>query len=126
MLQSGKLESKPRIELLLSSATYWIQPESIRKLDLELTVRDAESAYKHLPELTDSQRSMRYEALRDSIRSGGFDPRYPIIVLLNRMEFGHDKLLQGHHRLNIAIELGLDKVPVRFAYASNGPGDSSQ
>ena len=111
---------------MLSSATYWIQPESIRKLDLELTVRDAESAYKHLPELTDSQRSMRYEALRDSIRSLGFDPRYPIIVLLNRMEFGHDKLLQGHHRLNIAIELGLDKVPVKFAYASNGPGDSSQ
>ena len=125
-MQTGKSDSERRIELLLSSATYWIQPESLRKLDLELTVRDAESAYKHLPELTDSQRSMRHEALRDSIRSLGFDPRYPIIVLLNRMEFGHDKLLQGHHRLNIAIELGLDKVPVRFAYASNGPGDSSQ
>ena len=125
-MQSGELESKRKIELLLSSATYWIQPESIRELDLELAVRNAESAYKHLPELTDSQRSERYEALRDSIRSLGFDPRYPIIVLLNRVEFGHDKLLQGHHRLNIAIELGLDKVPVRFAYASNGLGYSSQ
>ena len=122
-MQAGKLELKKRVELLLSSATYWIQPDSLRELDLELTVRDARSAYQHLPDLTNSQRKIRYESLRESIRSSGFDPRRPIIVLLNRLEFGRDKLIQGHHRLNIAIELGLDKVPVRYAYTSNGPGD---
>ena len=39
-------------------------------------------------------------------------------VLLNRPEFGVDILLQGYHRLNIAIELNIDLVPVRFAYVS--------
>ena len=31
-----------------------------------------------------------------------------------RREGGEDLIYEGHHRLNIAIELGLETVPVRF------------
>lgn len=36
------------------------------------------------------------------------------MIIMLRREGGEDKLFEGHHRLNIAIELGLATIPVRF------------
>ena len=78
-------------------------------------VHDRENAYegnvnKHL---TREQKEQKYDTLKESIQSQGFNWKYPIIIKLRHAN-GEDQILQGHHRLNIAIELGIATVPVRF------------
>ena len=51
--------------------------------------------------------------VKESIEKEGFKEEFPIVIMLRR-ENNEDKLFEGHHRLNIAIELGLATVPVRF------------
>ena len=69
-----------------------------------------------------------FNDLKNSILRNGFDSKHPIIVRMN--EEGKDKeykriwkiddrpsyIMDGNHRLAIAIELKLDRVPVRFQY----------
>ena len=115
----GRRKGRQGLPVTLSSRVYWIPSKSLREMGVELTVRARTNAYRHLSNLTQLQREERYDALKTSIREKGFLEGNPIIVLLNRPEFGVDMLLQGHHRLNIAIELNIDLVPVRFAYVSD-------
>ena len=63
--------------------------------------------------LTREEREARYDELKESIETCGFNEEYPILIMLRR-EGGEDRIFEGHHRLNIAIELGLETVPVRF------------
>ena len=55
----------------------------------------------------------RWDALYESIEKDGFNEEFPIVVMLRR-ENNEDQVDQGHHRLDIAIKLGLETVPVRF------------
>ena len=64
-------------------------------------------------EWTREQKEERYDSLKESIEKEGFKEEFPVIIMLRR-EGGEDKLFEGHHRLNIAIELGLATIPVRF------------
>jgi len=57
-----------------------------------------------------------YDELKAKIGREEFRRDMPITVMLKRKDGKKDKILQGHHRLSIAIELGLDLVPVRFVY----------
>ena len=63
--------------------------------------------------LTREQKEERYDTLKESIEKDGFNEEFPIIIMLRR-ENNADMIFEGHHRLNIAIELGLETVPVRF------------
>lgn len=54
--------------------------------------------------------------LKERMRRDGFDRNYPIEVMLLRNDGMRDQLWQGHHRLDIAIELGFPTVPVRFIF----------
>ena len=71
---------------------------------------DGKEETKHL---TREQKEERYDTLYESIEKDGFNEEFPIVVMLRR-ENNVDQIFQGHHRLNIAIELGLETVPVRF------------
>ena len=64
---------------------------------------------------TIEQRLEEYDKLKEAINKNGFSPDKPIIIMLRRKN-GKDKILEGHHRLAIAIDLGLDRVPVKFVY----------
>ena len=78
--------------------------------------RHRDNAYdgkEETKDLTRRQKEERYDQLKESIKSHGFNEEYPILIMLRR-ENNEDQLLEGHHRLNIAIELGLETVPVRF------------
>ena len=78
--------------------------------------RERDNAYEGKEETrgwTYEQRVERYDQLKESIRINGFKEEFPIIIMLRR-ESNEDKLFEGHHRLNIAIELHLETVPVRF------------
>ena len=104
-----------------SSEVYHISPMYLRKLGLERTGRgglgrhrdnayDGKEETKHL---TKEEKEERYDQLKESIDKNGFNEEFPIVIMLRR-ENGGDKLFEGHHRLNIAIELALETVPVRF------------
>ena len=63
--------------------------------------------------MTREQKEKRYDSLKESIEVYGFNEEFPILIMLRR-EGGEDQIFEGHHRLNISIELGLETVPVRF------------
>ena len=78
--------------------------------------RERDNAYDGKDEVkgwTREQKEERYDTLKESIKQEGFKEEFPVIIMLRR-EGGQDKLFEGHHRLNIAIELGLATIPVRF------------
>ena len=111
------LKEKPKS----SSKVYHICPIYLRNLRVEVSGgrrrrRERDNAYEGKDEVqgwTYEQRVERYDTLKESIEKEGFKEEFPIIVMLRRVG-GEDKLFEGHHRLNIAIELGLESVPVRF------------
>ena len=105
-----------------SSKVYHISPSYLRNLKIELNVpgrtgavHDRENAYEGTSRahLTREQKETKYDTLKESIRHKGFNEEFPIIIMLRRVN-NEDKIFQGHHRLNIAIELELPTVPVRF------------
>ena len=105
----------------LSSNVYHISPTYLRNLRMERygaggIGRHRDNAYdgkEETKDLTRVQKEERYDQLKESIKKGGFNEEYPILIMLRR-EGGEDQIYEGHHRLNIAIELGLETVPVRF------------
>ena len=104
-----------------SSRVYHIAPIYLRNLGMERygaggTGRHRDNAYDGKEEtcrLTRREKEARYDTLYESIEKDGFNEEFPILIMLRRENNG-DKILEGHHRLNIAIELGLATVPVRF------------
>ena len=107
--------------MTLSSKVYHISPIYLRNLKIEVSGgrrmrRDRDNAYDGKEEVqgwTRKQKERRYDTLKESIEKEGFKEEFPIVIMLRR-ENNEDKLFEGHHRLNIAIELGLATVPVRF------------
>ena len=102
-----------------SSEVYMICPRQLRESGLELIQRNRENAYRSdrdRKHLSDQERGRLYDELKEKIEREGFRKDMPIMVMLLRDDGQHDKILQGHHRLSIAIELGLEAVPVRFVY----------
>jgi len=104
-----------------SSNVYHISPTYLRNLRMERRGRggigrhrdnayDGKEETKHL---TKEQKEERYDTLYESIKVNGFNEEFPILIMLRR-ENNADMIFEGHHRLNIAIELGLETVPVRF------------
>ena len=104
-----------------SSKVYQISPEYLRKLNIEVSGgrgkrRTRDNAYDKKEEfihLTREGKEKRYDSLKESIEVYGFNEEFPILIMLRR-EGGEDQIFEGHHRLNISIELGLETVPVRF------------
>ena len=81
--------------------------------------RDRDNAYDGHDEfahLTREQKEVKYDTLKESIRHEGFKEEFPINIMLRRVNGNNieDHIFQGHHRLNIAIELEIPTVPVRF------------
>jgi len=106
--------------MTLSSKVYHISPIYLRNLRIEVSGgrrmrRERDNAYDGKEEVqgwTREQKEERYDTLKASIKEG-FKEECPIVIMLRR-ENNADKLFEGHHRLNIAIELGFETVPVRF------------
>src|SRR5688572_14109422 len=102
-----------------SSEIYMLCPRHLRALGIELIQRTRGNAYRSHPEcrhMSDEQRGFLYDELKQTIEREGFRSEFPITIMLLRKDGVKDKILQGHHRLSIAIELRLPQVPVRFVY----------
>ena len=65
------------------------------------------------PRATNEERWKRWDILKEDMLKYGFDENQPIIIDLDP-----DIIIDGNHRLAIALELKLDYVAVRFRYMS--------
>jgi hypothetical protein len=90
-----------------SSNVYHISPLYLRNLGIERSGK-RDKGYGE-----GGGNVYRYNTLYESIEKEGFKEEFPIVVMLCR-ENNADQIDQGHHRLDIAIKLGLETVPVRF------------
>jgi hypothetical protein len=101
-----------------SSAVYWVCPYQLMRSGLQLNDMRRNNAHSMCPERkrnTLEANQAEYDSLLRKIEKEGFSEKYPIQIFLNRLN-GQDKILQGHHRLSIALDLKLDLVPVKFCY----------
>ena len=96
-----------------SSKLYYISPTHLREISVEKDIRTRDNAYSWVTDLTEEEKKTKYDDLKQSIQNNGFDRHHPIIIMLKRVN-NRDTIVDGHHRLNIAIELGLETVPVKF------------
>jgi len=104
-------------ELFPSSKIYHIPPEYLREIGVERTRHTREVAYDchdtYRKHLTRAEKEQAYDELKESIRNEGFKDEYPISICFRKMG-NNDQIIDGHHRFNIAIELGIATIPVRF------------
>lgn len=106
-----------------SSNIYHMDPQEIRRLKIERSFRDKNSAYTFsnpLYRFSESERLERYENLYNSMKNG-YDDNYPIDIMLLRMLGIKDTVNNGHHRMGIAVECGLPQIAIRFSAAGSAP-----
>lgn len=107
-----------------SSNYYHVSPKFIREKGLERNIRNIENAYifsnaKH--KMSDKDRHAAYKKLYRSMEKKGFDDRHPLDIMLCRNMGVKDTLNQGHHRMAVAMDLGLKRVSVIFSSAGAAP-----
>lgn len=101
-----------------SSNVYWIDPGHLDRLNIYVNRMHRGNCFEHCPvrgKLPIAERQRIYDELKRNIAERGFLEEHAIEIRLNRRQEA-DKIYQGHHRLCVALELGLEKVPVRFSY----------
>lgn len=106
------------------SNVYHINPQSIRALKIERTFKTRENAYSFTAasrRMTRQERDAEYDNILNSIKENGFSDSDPIDIMLCRLAGAKDCVNNGHHRMGMALELGLDKIPVRFSAAGASP-----
>lgn len=64
----------------------------------------------------------RYTDLYNSIKTNGYDPKTPLLIMLNRKFGVKDQLLQGHHRIGICKSLNVREVSISFWAVPCSPG----
>lgn len=106
------------------SNVYHIDPKYIRGLKIERTIKTRENAYSFTNpkyRMTQQERDDEYNRIYNSVKENGFDDNEPIDIMLCRLMGAKDCVNNGHHRMGIALELGLEKIPVRFSAAGASP-----
>ena len=109
---------------LFSSNVYHIRPQEIREKGLERSLRTAENAYKFSNpkyQMSEEEREQTYENLVQSMKQNGYDDRFPLDIMLCRNMGVKDTLNQGHHRMSVALECGVERVSVEFCAAGQAP-----
>lgn len=106
------------------SNIYHLDPKDIRAMKIERTIKTRENAYSFTNpkyKMAPEERNMEYSRLFNSIKENGFKDNDPLDIMLCRLSGSKDCVNNGHHRMGIALELGLNKVPVRFSAAGAAP-----
>lgn len=107
-----------------SANTYHTPLSTITRNRLNRGIRNAQNAYQWSNKkwaTPEEERVKRYQELYNSLKQNGYDDASPMLVLLNRAWGVKDQLLQGHHRLSICQELGIEEIAVNFWTAPKSP-----
>lgn len=106
------------------SNVYHLSPADIRKMKIERTMKTRENAYSFTNpkyRMTRQERNDEWDRIFNSVKENGFKDDAPVDIMLCRLAGAKDCLNNGHHRVGIALELGLNKIPVRFSAAGASP-----
>ncbi len=79
--------------------------------------RTAQNAYEWTNkrwQMSAEEKHKRWNDLYNSLKTKGYNPKDPILLVLNRCLGVKDQIFQGHHRLGICKELGIKEVSVSF------------
>jgi len=109
---------------LFSSNIYHIRPQEIRDKKIERNFRTSENAYTFSNpkyQMSEENRRNTYSELVKSMKEKGFDDRFPLDIMLCRNMGIKDTLNQGHHRMSVALECGVERVAVEFCAAGQAP-----
>ena len=109
---------------LFSSNVYHMRPQEIREKGLERNLRTAENAYKFSNpkyQMSEEERKKTYNDLVKSMQEKGYDDRFPLDIMLCRNMGVQDTLNQGHHRMSVALECGIERITVEFCAAGQTP-----
>lgn len=98
---------------------YHLEASQIRRLGIERGIRTKENAYAITNKrwaISEPERVNKYNALAASLRLG-FKDDYPISIMLCRRMGCKDCVDNGHHRLGICIEEGIERISTNFIAA---------
>ncbi len=116
----------------MRSPIFYVSPTHLRKLRVEYKwrlgcgvvrfrgeeYRNRDNAYQRYSDpkhplfgLPKQDALERWDILFEQIQNG-YDDRYPLIIDINTK--GRPRLIDGHHRLSIVIELKYTHVPIQF------------
>lgn len=98
-------------------SVYTIKLKSLLDNGILRGERNAQNAYQwgnKKWQISPEEAKRRYEDLYSSIKENGYDPKSPLLVMLNRKLGVKDQMLQGHHRVGICKSLGVENVSVSF------------
>lgn len=118
------IKSWKRKNYIQGSNAYFTLLEDILSKDITRGERTAENAYAWSNKkwfIPENERKEKYQKLYDSFKKNGYDIRHPMLILLNRKLGVKDQLLQGHHRISVCRELGVNEVAVRFWASQKSP-----
>lgn len=103
---------------------YHTDPRFLRDAGVERAVRTRENAFsfkKKRYKIPPAARAERWRELADSLKQNGFDDAQPLGVMLCRSAGMRDALDNGHHRLGICLECGIERVALTFVAAGGLP-----
>lgn len=66
----------------------------------------------------------KWEKLREELKNKGWIEECPAIIMIRHV--GKCRLWDGHHRLYIAKELGIDHIPVKFIFRHNKRNENQE
>lgn len=107
-----------------SSNIYHINPHEIRDKKIERSFRCEENAYQFSNpkyQMPKEQRDKLYHQLKESMRTNGYDDRFPIDIMLCRNLGIQDTVNQGHHRMSVAIDCNIQRIAIMFSAAGQAP-----
>lgn len=106
-----------RKHYIISPKVYTIPLQCLYDNQVLRAKRTAANAYEWTNkrwQMSVEEKQKRWNDLYYSLKTRGFDPKEPILLVLNRSLGVKDQIFQGHHRLGICKELGILEVSVSF------------
>lgn len=106
-----------------NSHIYHVSALKLRELGLERGRRTAENAYAITNKrwvIPEEERLEKYNSLVASLQEG-FNDKFPISIMLCRRAGSKDCIDNGHHRMGICIEQGIDRISTNFIAAGKAP-----
>lgn len=100
-----------------NSMSFRVRFDKLLEANLTRGERNRENAYQWTNKrwkMSNEEALIKYDELYQSLKENGYDEKYPMIVMINRKFGVKDQILQGHHRIGICKEVGIEEVNICF------------